>query len=219
MCSHWLLRVKSQLGVISIDRSLPMSSSREPSLCVGLSEMVGSEVSSATNGWSVRIVAGKKRSPAKPCAIASAPGSRAATAATARPRQLQRYMIVLRNQTQGMPDRLGSGGVRLCRRCGVERGSARPIDERGLKGSNLGRCQRQTCRFEPDRERQDGTRGRDETGKCTDRAAHRALRRLVSAVARIGVVRAFGLAGQQHQQAPAGVVHAISSGGLPAALD
>lgn len=83
----------------------------------------------------------KKRSPAKPCAVVSAPGS-AATTATARPRQQQRYMIVLRNQIHAVPGWSGSGGVRLCRRCGVERGSLRPIDERGLKGPDLGRCQR-----------------------------------------------------------------------------
>ena len=88
MCCHWLLRVKSQLGVISIDRSLPMPSSRDPSLWVGLRLIVGSEASSATNGSSVRIVAGKKRSPAKPCAIASAPGNSAATAAAATPRRI-----------------------------------------------------------------------------------------------------------------------------------
>ena len=65
-----VLRVKSHLGVINIDRSLPMSNSREPSLCVGSRVKVGSDISSATNGSSVRIVAGKKRSPAKPCANA-----------------------------------------------------------------------------------------------------------------------------------------------------
>ena len=82
-----LLRVKSQLGVISADRSVPMSSSREPSLWVGFRVTVGSEASSATNGSSVRIVAGKKRSPAKPCASASALGNSATTVAATRPRQ------------------------------------------------------------------------------------------------------------------------------------
>jgi hypothetical protein len=52
--------------VINIDRSLPTSNCREPSLAVGSRVKVGSDISSATNGSSVRIVAGKKRSPAKP---------------------------------------------------------------------------------------------------------------------------------------------------------
>src|SRR5512146_1037642 len=50
--------------------SKPTSVSRVPSLARGLTVTVGSDISSATNGSSVAIVAGKKRSPANPCAAA-----------------------------------------------------------------------------------------------------------------------------------------------------
>jgi hypothetical protein len=45
-----------------------MSVAREPSGPGGLMVTCGSEISSATNGSSVNIVAGKKRWPARPCA-------------------------------------------------------------------------------------------------------------------------------------------------------
>ncbi len=92
ICAQSLPIVKSHFGVISIDKSLPRSHSREPSLCVGFRVIVGSDISEATNGSSVRIVAGKKRSPAKPCAIAPAPGISAAAAAATKPRQDKRFM-------------------------------------------------------------------------------------------------------------------------------
>src|SRR6516162_7501757 len=62
--------VKPKLGVMRFERSIWMSVSCEPSCAGGLRLTCGKEISSATNGSSVRIVAGKNRSPAKPCAHA-----------------------------------------------------------------------------------------------------------------------------------------------------
>src|ERR1700751_4569382 len=57
-------------GVMRFDRSISMSVSRPPSGPGGLTVTCGSDISSATNGSSVKIVAGKKRWPANPCANA-----------------------------------------------------------------------------------------------------------------------------------------------------
>ena len=74
--------------------------SREPSLWVGFRLTVGSDASSATNGSSVRIVAGKKRSPAKPCAMRLGAGNSAATAAATRPRQMSVALVVLHRRSR-----------------------------------------------------------------------------------------------------------------------
>src|SRR5262252_4699962 len=75
--------VKPKLGVMRFERSIWMSVSCEPSGAGGLRLTCGKEISSATNGSSVRIVAGKNRSPAKPCAHASIVGRSINTAVAA----------------------------------------------------------------------------------------------------------------------------------------
>ena len=53
-------------GVMRFDKSISMFVSCEASGAGGWRLTCGNEISSATNGSSVRIVAGKNRSPAKP---------------------------------------------------------------------------------------------------------------------------------------------------------
>jgi hypothetical protein len=61
--------------VIRLEMLIPISSSWEPSGAGGLTVTIGNDISSATKGSSVRIVAGKKRSPAKPWASALPAGN------------------------------------------------------------------------------------------------------------------------------------------------
>src|SRR5690242_5925925 len=68
-------------GVMRFDRSIWMSVAREPSGPGGLMVTCGSGISSATNGSSVNIVAGKKRWPARPCANTTEFAERRMTAA------------------------------------------------------------------------------------------------------------------------------------------
>lgn len=65
-----LVQVRPRLGVRRFARSNPKSVSFELSPAVGLKVTVGKDISSATNGSSVRMVAGKKRWPANPWASA-----------------------------------------------------------------------------------------------------------------------------------------------------
>src|SRR5260221_6526034 len=91
-------------------RSTPTSSSCAPSAPVGGRVSVGSDISSATNGSSVSSVAGKKRSPAKPCAVASALGRMNASAARGAALKKERIMKVLLIITDGMTTGAADGG-------------------------------------------------------------------------------------------------------------
>jgi hypothetical protein len=59
------------LGVMRFDRSIWTPVDCAPSGPGGVTVTCGSEISSATNGSSVKIVAGKNRCPAQPCASAA----------------------------------------------------------------------------------------------------------------------------------------------------
>src|SRR5215471_1713020 len=93
-----------------LERSIWTAVDCAPSGPGGVTVTCGSEISSATNGSSVRIVAGKNRSPAQPCASAAEFADKriAAAAKTASDRkgfisELPLKMPMSRGRTQGGP--------------------------------------------------------------------------------------------------------------------
>src|SRR5579863_8432681 len=98
-------------GVIRFDRSTSRSYSWLPSALLGLRVTVGSDISSATNGSSVRIVAGKKRSPAKPCASAAELVNNRSTAAAAAALHGVVVMLGLPTGKCHRPGRIGRPGA------------------------------------------------------------------------------------------------------------
>ena len=98
------------LGVMRFDRSIWTPVDCAPSGPGGVTVTCGSEISSATNGSSVKIVAGKNRCPAQPCASAAEFADKriAAAAKTASVRkglmsELPLKMPMSRGRTHGGP--------------------------------------------------------------------------------------------------------------------
>jgi hypothetical protein len=81
-------------GVMRFAKSQSMPISRAPSGSLGERVMVGRLSSSATNGSSVKIVAGKNRAPAKPCAAAWFASGMRANATSAAPTAIRETFIL-----------------------------------------------------------------------------------------------------------------------------
>src|SRR6516165_1217308 len=161
----------------------------------------GNEISSATNGSSVRIVAGKNRSPAQPCASAAEFMDRRATAAQ-RPPPIERGS--LRRLPMEMPKRRAM--KRWPQQLRVTAGSGGGRSAGAVSGWNAGafsldyEMRRRQPRRERDRQRR--RTGWRQAGQGAERAAHGTR---VMFVVLIGLAIRVAMAAEHRQQRPFGI--------------